>query len=689
LVVGLVAVTFAGACGGADGGADASDAVEVIEVASEVASELGEVPPADAQPDVVDDDTSTELAAPDVEKTGCGGKAGCACKGHGDCDDGNVCTYGQECLDGSCTAGLPIDCSDANACTDDLCDPAAGCTPTANDAACWDGNACTNGDLCKEGTCHAGGPKACDDGNGCTDDSCDPVAGCTYSHNAAKCADGNACQEEAFCQYGACPPGKAKKCDDGLPCTVEWCEGKAGCTSTPRPDSKPCAGPVVRGRCWQAYKQDGDWHAARKACVAWGGELASIRHFDDNLHARQLADAAVGTDQSVWIGFSDEGVEGSFQWTDGTPATFWGFGSGEPNNAGGAEDWTELTPNGAWNDLGKSNRPGFVCARDVTPACDDGLLCQIGNLCKGGTCLPTTATDTCDDANPCTTDACKNGIGCLHLPVATTATCGSGAWVGMCQQGACTLPLPATGTELPSSCKMLHAWYASAPSGLHWLDADGKGPAAPFQAFCEMTLDGGGWTLVLAVDGMDPTSTYDGPIWTASLPMSPTAAAPDSGFPHKNAGFWLLPAQEIRVGLRMPVVASDKAKALQTRWVVAKLQTPGVPAVPLRAYFAAGKLVATGLGVSDWKGLWQDASLQSWCHPEGLNVTAPNGVKVRVGTLGNNENDCNSVDSWLGLGGTANLCGVQGGKPTSGNVACWGPDKGHKDQAGMGFVMVR
>jgi len=48
----------------------------------------------------------------------------------------------------------PVDCNDNNACTDDTCDPAIGCTYTEVD---------------------------CDDNNACTVDTCDPAIGCIHT----------------------------------------------------------------------------------------------------------------------------------------------------------------------------------------------------------------------------------------------------------------------------------------------------------------------------------------------------------------------------------------------------------------------------------------------------------------------------------------------------------------------------
>ena len=151
--------------------------------------------------------------------------------------NGDPCTGLGECLDvcseeaDSCIASFGHECSsDANVCTDDVCNGLGTCIHVLNSAPCDDGVFCNGQDFCSDGLCQLsiGNPcsasdpcaDSCDEGAGictapastpcaddanvCTDDMCDGSGSCVHVPNAAPCDDGDLCTLTDGCTAGAC-----------------------------------------------------------------------------------------------------------------------------------------------------------------------------------------------------------------------------------------------------------------------------------------------------------------------------------------------------------------------------------------------------------------------------------------------------------------------------------------------------
>lgn len=162
----------------------------------------------------------------------CDAKTGCAHAANtAPCNDGNACTKDDVCAVSLC-AGVTMVCADDNPCTDDGCDNVTGCTHANNSAVCDDKNACTDKDGCAVGLCKGTTAVNCDDANACTLDSCDMAAGCTTTNATIACDDGDACTEKETCDgAGACKAGTPVDCEDGNVCTDDPCDAKSGCAA--------------------------------------------------------------------------------------------------------------------------------------------------------------------------------------------------------------------------------------------------------------------------------------------------------------------------------------------------------------------------------------------------------------------------------------------------------------------------
>ena len=119
------------------------------------------------------------------------------------------------------------------------------------------------------------------------------------------------------------------------------------------------------------------------------------------------------------------------------------------------------------------------------------------------------------------------------------------------------------------------------------------------------------------------------------------------------------------------------------------------PASSLYSLIADGNYRPTKLGRNTWKGLISGSSLQRNCNKEGFNARITHHdeygwPRARIGIIANQENDCDTPDSFLGLGTYSfNVCQYRNALNTAGNLAQCTPDNGNKNIKAMGYILVR
>jgi hypothetical protein len=282
--------------------------------------------------------------------------------------------------------------------------PAAdAATPCILNSTCADGNLCNGIESCVADECQLGSPLECDDGDPCTRDFCDPAAGCAHAEDqcpmscaalldGARCADGTVCTRGDACAGGVCVPGPSVNCDDGDACTRDRCDAVLGCIYTEEAVVFPCV-PDCNGGVADYTPCPGD---------------NNICTLDACLPSVDL----IGNPHMCIVGL--RGLERPCQDNDVCNGQEFcspvlGCQPGPPPVC----------------DDGKSCNGVETCdpvlgCQPGTPepdgtACDDGRECTTGDVCAAGVCggvaLPPLA---CDDADPLTTDVCENGFGCLH-----------------------------------------------------------------------------------------------------------------------------------------------------------------------------------------------------------------------------------------------------------------------------------
>jgi len=208
-----------------------------------------------------------------------------------------------------------------------------------------------------------------------------------------------------------------------------------------------------------------------------------------------------------------------------------------------------------------------------------------------------------------------------------------------------------------STCKEIYDKHLSKGNKAYLLSVGpGKIPV-----YCHMTsvglgaCGGGGWTLVMKIDGSKRTFHFDSKLWSNKVDFNlPGGKTGMDRHETKLPTYWNTAFSKICLAMRVghqirSMILSERAHSLYS-------------------LIANGNYHATSLGRNTWKTLiGSQASLQKNCNKEGFNAACSSygSSRARIGFLGNNENDCASCDSRIGFGtggyaDDSNTCGCQG-----------------------------
>jgi len=457
-----------------------------------------------------------------------------------ECDDGDPETKDDQCEGAGTCGGTPYGCVPSQ-CEETSVPDGDLCAVTYHDAAfdCDDGDVNTQSDLCDgQGGC-LGTPYTCEptqcqatataDGTGCVIAVAPVGTGCEdgdLTTHLDVCDGFGECAGVPYdCEPGLCEESSTHDgldcvvvdeplgldCDDLDPATVaDICDGQGHCAGAP---------PTCGDGLTEGLEACDDANTETEAC---GYGEASCTICDATC---ALVDGeVVGScgDGAVQAGFGEACDDANALLFDGCSPTC--ELHCEP---GHSQEFLEglCAPCGPDDVTPGGDEPCAPCPPGTAPdaawaVCVD---CPAGTY-SAGACLPCAACppglfrDVCGPAAAGTCTACAAG----------TFKAETGDWDSLCtpcagcddgyQRVGCASEAPGECVLVSEGedCAAIHHLNPGWPDGTYPIDPDGEGGAEPFQVQCDMTTDGGGWTLVVVDDTLDVPGQSPCDFWSVA-----------------------------------------------------------------------------------------------------------------------------------------------------------------------------
>jgi len=167
-------------------------------------------------------------------------------------------------------------------------------------------------------------------------------------------------------------------------------------------------------------------------------------------------------------------------------------------------------------------------------------------------------------------------------------------------------------------------------NGSYYIDPTGQEISDKFPTYCDITVNGGGWTLMMKANGSSATFNYDATYWTTSNTLNPDNTDITNSTEAKYNSFNILSINEIRA--TWPQTGHTMLNTVSLTTPLTLFQTT-LDLGPTMTQF-------------DYTNFPYQTGYQSY----GFNLICASAKSVRWGWMFNNETICSSNDVTAGIG---------------------------------------